>query len=343
MKKTIIFTVIILIALGIGCYFLLNQNFFWNKQSQKYAGPGEKIIVGVDFSDMLSTPVLIAENQGYFRDEGLDVQIAEYPSGRTALATMITQNNIDIVTAAQTPVMYNSFNYKNYAIAAGISYSYDAGILMLARQDKGIKTAADLKGKKIGTPIGSTGHFFINLFLIYNSLEKSDIEIIDIEANKLPQALAGNQVDAIAIWEPQIYNAQKLLGEKAILLPSNNIYRVDFYLISSANFIKNKPQALVKFLKAIDKAQNFVRQNKTTSIDIISSRMYLDKNAVAALWDKYIFKLFLDQPILNDLEDEARWAIKEGLTDKKEIPNYLNYIYINALEKIKPDTVTIIR
>lgn len=343
MKKTTIFAVIILIALGIGGYYLLNQNFFQNKQPQQYAGPVEKIIVGVDFSDILSTPVLIAENQGYFRDEGLDVQIAEYPSGRTALATMVAQNNIDIVTAAQTPVMYNSFSNKNYVIAAGMAYSYEAGSLMLARQDKGIKTAADLNGKKIGTPIGSTGHFFINLFLIYNDLKKSDIEIIDIEANKLPQALAENQVDAIAVWEPQIYNAQKLLGEKAILLPSNNIYRVDFYLISSTNFANNRPHVLVQFLKAVDKAQNFIRQNKATSMDIISSRMHLDKNAVVALWDKYEFKLFLDQPILNDLENEARWAIREGLTDKKEIPNYLNYIYINALEEIKPDAVTIIR
>ena len=40
----------------------------------------------------------------------------------------------------------------------------------------------------------------------------------------------------------------------------------------------------------------------------------------------------LDQTILMSLEDEARWAMREGLTDKKEIPNYLDFIYVDALE-----------
>ncbi len=53
--------------------------------------------------------------------------------------------------------------------------------------------------------------------------------------------------------------------------------------------------------------------------------------------------LMLDQTILMSLEDEARWAMREGLTDKKEIPNYLDFIYVDALEQVKPETVTIIR
>jgi hypothetical protein len=53
--------------------------------------------------------------------------------------------------------------------------------------------------------------------------------------------------------------------------------------------------------------------------------------------------LVLDQSILVSLEDEARWAMNERLTDKKEIPNYLDFIYVDALEQAKPETVTIIR
>jgi len=53
--------------------------------------------------------------------------------------------------------------------------------------------------------------------------------------------------------------------------------------------------------------------------------------------------LMLDQTILVSLEDEARWAMKERLTDKKEVPNYLDFIYVDALEQVKPETVTIIR
>jgi NitT/TauT family transport system substrate-binding protein len=55
-----------------------------------------------------------------------------------------------------------------------------------------------------------------------------------------------------------------------------------------------------------------------------------------------MFELSLDQSLLINTEDEARWAIKNNLIDKTEIPNYLDYIYIDALEEVKPEAVGII-
>ena len=61
------------------------------------------------------------------------------------------------------------------------------------------------------------------------------------------------------------------------------------------------------------------------------------------IWAEFSFQLLLDQTILVSMEDEARWAMKEGLTDKKEVPNYLDFIFMDALELVKPEAVTIIR
>jgi hypothetical protein len=41
-------------------------------------------------------------------------------------------------------------------------------------------------------------------------------------------------------------------------------------------------------------------------------------------------------------EDQARWRIEQGLTDTTEVPNYLGFIYLDALEKVKSEAVTII-
>ncbi len=51
----------------------------------------------------------------------------------------------------------------------------------------------------------------------------------------------------------------------------------------------------------------------------------------------------LDQLIVIALEEEARWAIREGLTDKKKVPNYFDFIYVDALEEVNPEAVTIIK
>jgi NitT/TauT family transport system substrate-binding protein len=82
----------------------------------------EKIVLGAETVPH-SSPVWIAENKGYFRGQGLEVEIKEFESGRTALRSMLNAEGIDIATAAQTPVVLNSFSRNDYAIVAGMVYS----------------------------------------------------------------------------------------------------------------------------------------------------------------------------------------------------------------------------
>ncbi|NIT52457.1 MAG: hypothetical protein GWO41_06890 [candidate division Zixibacteria bacterium] len=64
---------------------------------------------------------------------------------------------------------------------------------------------------------------------------------------------------------------------------------------------------------------------------------------MSAIWDDYVFEIFLDQSLLLSWEDIARWAIKNKFTDKTTVPNYLNFIYLDGLEAVKPEAITIIR
>ncbi len=176
----------------------------------------EKITLGVETS-LLTAAVWVAENKGYFEREGLDLTIKDFDSVRTALATMLNEGNLDMVTVAQTPVMFNSFDRDDYVIIATMVYS-DNDVKILTRQDKGTKNPSDLRGKTVGITKGSTGHFFLGLFLIHSGLQLSEIETIDIEASELPQALVDGRVDANSTWEPHIWNAKKLMGENAVHL-----------------------------------------------------------------------------------------------------------------------------
>jgi NitT/TauT family transport system substrate-binding protein len=324
-KKVLIFVVLALIFFDVNIY----------------AQEKSKIVLGCETS-ILPSAVWIAENKGYFHEEGLNIEIEEFGSGRTALKTMLEEGGLDMVTAAQTPVVFNSFKRNDYAITAGMVYSYN-DVFVLARKDRGIKTPSDLKGKTIGISKGSTGHFFLGLFLIYNDMDISSVQILDLEATKLAEALDKGGVDAISTWQPHISNAKKALGENALLLPTGGIFREDFYFISSKNFIKTHPETLKKFLRAIEKGEAFIQKNKMESIKIVSERLKTSPDIVTAAWDEYVFQLFLDQAILVCLEDEARWMIDNKLTDKTVIPNYLDYIYIDALDEVKTEAVTIIR
>ena len=80
-----------------------------------YAQEKGEIILGVETS-ILPSPVWVAENKRYFQEEGLNVKIKEFGSGRSALKTMLNEGNLDMVTCAQTPVMFNSFTRNEMSL-----------------------------------------------------------------------------------------------------------------------------------------------------------------------------------------------------------------------------------
>jgi NitT/TauT family transport system substrate-binding protein len=63
---------------------------------------------------------------------------------------------------------------------------------------------------------------------------------------------------------------------------------------------------------------------------------------MAAIWPQHQFSLTLDQGLVAAMEDEARWMIEHDLAPEENVPNFLDYIYIDGLEVVKPDAVNVI-
>ncbi|MEW6442400.1 MAG: NrtA/SsuA/CpmA family ABC transporter substrate-binding protein [bacterium] len=320
--------------LGAGIFLAVTQ------QPPRSASGSERIVLAAETVPHAS-PVWVAQAKGYFRKHGPQVEIREFESGRTALATMLNREGIDLCTAAQTPVISHSFTRDDYAIIGGMVYS-DRDVKLLARRDRGVHAPQELKGRTVGITRGSSGHFFLSLFLACHGLELADVQTTDMEATRLTGALLEGQVDAIATWEPHIYQARSALRDQAVLLPSSDIYREDFYFIARKDFIRRHPRALERFLRAIEMSQRFILENGRDAREVVRRRLQVDGATLDATWDDFHFTLFLDQSILLSLEDEARWAIDNRLTDATRVPNYLDYIYADALKAVKPEAVTIV-
>ena len=282
---------------------------------QKAPEPLEKIVLGTQMIAHIA-PVWIAVKRGYFQEEGLQVEIREFASGQVALQAMLKDKGINLATAGQTPVMFNSFHRNDYAIIGGMVYS-DKDIKILARPDRGIKAPEDLKGKIVGTTTHTTSYFFLNLFLTYHQMQMSDVKIVDLEPARLSQALIQGQIDAVSTLEPYIYQARKALGDKALLLPNEGIFRNDLYFIARKDFLKDHTEALKRFLRAIEKANAFILKNGNEAMEIVGQKLKMDKEGMKSIWNDLLFKLFLDQSILISLEDQARWAISNKFADAK--------------------------
>jgi ABC-type nitrate/sulfonate/bicarbonate transport system substrate-binding protein len=334
--KKIIWALVILTLLGAGFWYFIGRS----EQDPKYTGVVEKVTLGAETS-LLTAPVWVAEEKGYFDEYGLDVEIREFDSGKASFNNML-ERSVDISTVAPTPIMFNSFNRKDFSIFATFVYS-DDDVKVIARKDSGISTASDLSGKKVGIVDGSTSQFFLSAFLIQRGLADVDVERINFNPGDLPTALSTGEIDAIIVWEPHAYNAGQLLGENVIRLPSSDIYRETFNLMVMNSFRQNNPEVLKRFVKAIDKATTFINDNTLQSQIIVAERLKLNQQDMSVLWGDFIFGMSLDQSLIVTLENEARWAIENNLTSVTEVPNYLDYIYFDALEAVSPEAINVVR
>ena len=141
MKKSVTTTIIIAALVLIIIVVITGCNRNTSQQN-------EKIVIGTSRVALLSA-FWIAENKGFFKEEGLNVEVREFESGRGALQAMLTSESINMCAASQTPVVSNSFGRNDYAIIGGTVQSYNDD-KVLARLDRGIREPADLKGKTIG-------------------------------------------------------------------------------------------------------------------------------------------------------------------------------------------------
>ncbi len=311
--------------------------------SQEQVAPEElqAVTLGVEAA-ILPAAVWVAEAKGYFQQEGLAVTIKPFDSGRLSFEAMLEGEGVDISTVAPLPIMFNSFDRQDFCITATFAYSF-TDIKAIARRDHGITTTADLKGKKVGTPKGTTGQYFLEVFLMRNGISLSETELVDTGPSDLPQALESGQVDAIVIWEPHADLARQLLGEAASQLPSADIHRTSFNFMAMKEFAQTRPDALSKFLEAIDKATAFIADHEAESQAIVAERLKLEKDSVTRFWPDFTFELSLDQSLIVTLEAEARWAIGNKLTTESQVPNYLDYVCSGPLQDTKPQAIRIIR
>ena len=86
-----------------------------------------------------------------------------------------------------------------------------------------------------------------------------------------------------------------------------------------------------------------MQQHPEESRQIVAEFLKTDKAILDEIWDSFTFRVALDQALLVDFEDQTRWVIKNRLTSGTNMPNYLDFIYVDGLLAVKPDAVRIIR
>jgi len=311
-----------------------------NKEESKPSGSKETVTIG--FADMVMTsPITIAQEKGFFAEEGLQVILKPYQFGKKAFEGMLAGES-DVATMAEAPIMFQGFERNDFSVFATFTHSYNDS-KVIARKDRGIIKASDLKGKIIGTVEKTTAHYFAYMFLVENRIDPATVNFKFYLAKDLVEAFKVGKVDAIIVFEPYAYGAQSALPGQTVNLLRSNLYRETFNLATMKIFAANRPETLKKILRSIDRASTYSKKHKEEAMAIIVKTRNFPKEAVAAVWDYYVFQLSLDNSMLTLLESEAKWAIKNRYVTAEVTPDYLDCYYLDAMKAVKPEVVSIVK
>jgi NitT/TauT family transport system substrate-binding protein len=231
-------------------------------------------------------------------------------------------------------VGWEKFDHKKIQAIASIDkvdYAF-----VIGRKDRGIEKVSDLKGKKIGVVRGTILEFQLGRFLELNRVNPADVTLVHGTLPQSASAIVNGDVDAVMSIPPFTASIQKQLGPNAALWSAQNIQPFYSLVLASNEWIKQHPQTMERFLRAMKQAEEFIIKSPDEAKDILRKKLNFSDEEIARVWSENQFYLSLDQSLILAMEDEARWMISNNLTTEKTMPNFLEYIYVDGLEAIKP-------
>lgn len=333
MKRVVAVTVIIacVVLLGFGAWYFTNSGTASEKP--------ESIIIGGPALEQ-SAFIYIAEDQGFFAKNGLDVTVRDdYPNGVVPIVDMLN-DKVDISVSAEYPIVAAILRKEEPRVIATIDRYQNEEII--GRRDRGIQNISDLKGKRIGAPRGTICEFFLGRFLNLHGMNLSDVTLVNVNASESVDAIADGDLDAIIYFQPHIYAMKDRLGDNGISWPAQSNQLIFTVMACRGDWAARNPETANRFLRSIAQAEEYTINYPDAARAIVQKRLNFSDAYMATVWPEHQFSLSLDQSLLIAMNDEARWMINNNLTSEHTLPDYEDYIYTKGLKEVKSESVNII-
>jgi NitT/TauT family transport system substrate-binding protein len=163
-----------------------------------------------------SAPVFIAQDKGYFREAGLDVELKFFDAAQP-IAVATTSGDVDFGITAFTAGLYNLAGKGTLKVIGGMSRE-KAGYPLIGyfasnnAYAAGLKTPRDLAGKRIAvTQVGSSFHYSLGLLADKYGFKLADVKIVPLQSlSNAAAALKGETVDAALL---PVSTARRLMDD----------------------------------------------------------------------------------------------------------------------------------
>jgi NitT/TauT family transport system substrate-binding protein len=235
-----------------------------------------KIKVGYLHTPAVDSHIWIGKEIGAFEKQGLDLELIQFTTGLELFQAMIG-GSLDVLS---TGAVLSNFPARGQGKAFLMNNIEYATAQLWVREDSGIKTLADLKGKKISTTTGTTAHVFLDRALRSVNIDSAkDVQLVNQRMAEAVTSFISGAVPAVALWVPfdsvvkkNLPGARKLT-DASMFFPQAAIMggwaaRNDYY--------DNSRGVLKKLVTAWAQANQFIVSKPDAAAEMLQKSAYKD-------------------------------------------------------------------
>jgi NitT/TauT family transport system substrate-binding protein len=264
-------------------------------------------------------PLTVAEQLGYFKDEGLDVKISDFAGGSQSLRAVVG-GSADVVSGAYEHTINMQAQKQSLIAFVQMGRVPQISVGISTAKAAGYKSPKDLKGLKIGVSApGSSTNILFNYFISRDGLKPSDVSVIGVGTGAGGiAAMKNGQIDVISNTDPmmtklEMDGAIKLIADWRTVkgteqtfggqLPAASLY-------APARFVKENPNTVQAMTNAIVRANKWLAKASSTDVLKVVPEAYLlgDRALYLFAYDK-VKEAFSKDGMISDAGAKATLRI----------------------------------
>jgi sulfonate transport system substrate-binding protein len=214
-----------------------------------------------------SVPFLLADEKGWWKEVGLKVTVTNFPAGAPQIAA---SKSWDVGYTGSVPAVLGAVRFGLHTVAFSDDQSATNALYVRGpNADAIIKTPASLKGGTVFLTGNSTVDLSARSCLAKFGLGKGDVTIRSMGQAEIIAAMSSGSADVGGLWAPNTYTAEEKAGAKYLCSGKDTGTLVPGNLVVRAEWAKENPQLVARFLAVYLRAQRYLTANRKEGLALM--------------------------------------------------------------------------
>ncbi len=296
----------------------------------------QQVNIGI-LNGLSSTSLILASKKGFlkeeFEKEGIKVNEVWITSGGgPAIVNAMESNSINVGGMADQPAIQAAANGGTEKIVGVYSQS-DKYVQLVVPTGSAAKSIKDLKGKKITVGIGTVGHRVLFAMLKANGMNPEDVEILNTPEGNLLTTFASGFADAAVTSEPTASKLE-LDGEVKVIGDTQGIKTNYTVLVSTGEFLKEYPEQVKTFLRAVKRAIDFLNDpaNHEEAVKLLAESAEVSPAVVEKALPKFSFDAGISDDAMSSFQESADTMYSMEIIRKQvKAEDFVDRSFVEAL------------